>query len=215
MRCCAHGRMAGTGRRPLPRARHRSGDGACARRFADRVLRGLRGCRRSVRSLNALHSPMLQATVAPSVLQTPRHGAPSAPGAVGPLRLCRPPRAKIRAAPRPVRALRAMATPRVARAAGEYTWRPPATSREPLQRVHAFLPLRAPPSCTAKGARRSGRRGGERGFADARVRRLDIEAMRVVPRPGDAPIKLSVVHVDLYFFYGGRHRAAQRRAGGR
>ncbi len=33
-------------------------------------------------------------------------------------------------------------------------------------------------------------------------RRDDIAAVRVVPRPGDAPIVLSVVHVDLYFFYG-------------
>ena len=33
-------------------------------------------------------------------------------------------------------------------------------------------------------------------------RRRDIAAVRVVPRPGDAPITLQVVHVDLYFFYG-------------
>ncbi len=33
-------------------------------------------------------------------------------------------------------------------------------------------------------------------------RRHDIAAMRVVPRPGDAPITLEVVHIDLYFFYG-------------
>ncbi len=32
-------------------------------------------------------------------------------------------------------------------------------------------------------------------------RRHDIAAIRVVPRPGDAPITLSVVHIDLYFFY--------------
>jgi len=32
-------------------------------------------------------------------------------------------------------------------------------------------------------------------------RRSDIAAMRVVPRPGDVPITLSVVHVDLYFFH--------------
>ncbi|MBC7993767.1 MAG: hypothetical protein H7Z15_11045 [Rhizobacter sp.] len=33
-------------------------------------------------------------------------------------------------------------------------------------------------------------------------RRRDIAAMRVVPRPGDQPITLQVVHVDLYFLYG-------------
>jgi len=33
-------------------------------------------------------------------------------------------------------------------------------------------------------------------------RRRDIQAVRVVPRAGDAAITLQVVHVDLYFFYG-------------
>lgn len=33
-------------------------------------------------------------------------------------------------------------------------------------------------------------------------RRRDIAAVRVVPRPGDEPVTLQVVHVDLYFFYG-------------
>jgi hypothetical protein len=33
-------------------------------------------------------------------------------------------------------------------------------------------------------------------------RRRDIAAVRVVPRPGDAPVTLQVVHIDLYFFYG-------------
>ena len=33
-------------------------------------------------------------------------------------------------------------------------------------------------------------------------RRRDIAAVRVVPRPGDEPVMLQVVHVDLYFFYG-------------
>ena len=32
-------------------------------------------------------------------------------------------------------------------------------------------------------------------------RRRDIAALRVVPRAGDAPITLEVVHIDLYFFY--------------
>ena len=33
-------------------------------------------------------------------------------------------------------------------------------------------------------------------------RRHDIAAVRVQPRPGDAPATLEVVHIDLYFFYG-------------
>ena len=33
-------------------------------------------------------------------------------------------------------------------------------------------------------------------------RRRDIAGARVVPRPGDDPVTLQVVHVDLYFFYG-------------
>lgn len=33
-------------------------------------------------------------------------------------------------------------------------------------------------------------------------RRHDIAAVRVVGKPGDAPVTLNVVHVDLYFFYG-------------
>ncbi len=32
-------------------------------------------------------------------------------------------------------------------------------------------------------------------------RRRDITAVRVVPRQGDAPVTLQVIHVDLYFFY--------------
>ena len=32
-------------------------------------------------------------------------------------------------------------------------------------------------------------------------RRRDIAAVRVAARPGDAPIRLEIVHVDLYFFF--------------
>ena len=49
----------------------------------------------------------------------------------------------------------------------------------------------------------------QRGSGDASTgspmrvfRRRDIAAVRVVPRAGDAPVTLQVVHVDLYFFYG-------------
>jgi len=55
------------------------------------------------------------------------------------------------------------------------------------------------------GAGRSGRDAGESSSAGSPMRvfrRRDIAAMRVVPRPGDEPITLEVVHIDLYFFYG-------------
>ena len=49
----------------------------------------------------------------------------------------------------------------------------------------------------------------QRGSGDATTgspmrvfRRRDISALRVIPRPGDEPLTLQVVHVDLYFFYG-------------
>ena len=49
------------------------------------------------------------------------------------------------------------------------------------------------------------RRGGSDAASGSPMRvfrRRDITAVRVVPRPGDAPVTLQVVHVDLYFFYG-------------
>ncbi|HET9978514.1 MAG TPA: hypothetical protein VFQ20_13835 [Burkholderiaceae bacterium] len=54
------------------------------------------------------------------------------------------------------------------------------------------------------GEGRTGRGDGEASDrSPMRVfRRHDIAAVRVQPRPGDAPITLEVVHVDLYFFYG-------------
>ena len=53
---------------------------------------------------------------------------------------------------------------------------------------------------------RQGPRGGPAGDRDAdapmRVfRREDIAHVRVVARPGDAPVTLEVIHVDLYFFF--------------
>ena len=44
--------------------------------------------------------------------------------------------------------------------------------------------------------------GGRDADAPMRVfRREDIAQVRVVARPGDAPVTLTVIHVDLYFFY--------------
>ena len=53
------------------------------------------------------------------------------------------------------------------------------------------------------GEGRKGRDAGDRD-ADAPMRvfrREDIAHVRVVARPGDAPVTLEVIHVDLYFFF--------------
>jgi hypothetical protein len=53
------------------------------------------------------------------------------------------------------------------------------------------------------GEGRSHRKPGD-GGADSPMRvfrRSDVVAVRVVPRPGAAPLTLQLVHVDLYFFY--------------
>ena len=54
------------------------------------------------------------------------------------------------------------------------------------------------------GEGRARRGGGDASIGSPmRVfRRRDITAVRVVPRLGDEPVTLQVVHVDLYFFYG-------------
>jgi len=54
------------------------------------------------------------------------------------------------------------------------------------------------------GEGRSRRGNGDAsGASPMRVfRRRDIATLRVVPRPGDVPLTLQVVHIDLYFFYG-------------
>ncbi len=51
-----------------------------------------------------------------------------------------------------------------------------------------------------------GRRARDAGAHDSAApmrvfRRHDIAAVRVVARPGDAPVTLEVVHIDLYFFF--------------
>ena len=56
------------------------------------------------------------------------------------------------------------------------------------------------------GEGRSGRGSGDGAGRDAdapmRVfRRHDVKRVRVVARPGDAPITLAIVHADLYFFF--------------
>jgi len=54
------------------------------------------------------------------------------------------------------------------------------------------------------GEGRTGRQAGIPGGGDSPMRvfrRHDIAAVRVVAHPGDAPITLQVVHVDLYFFF--------------
>jgi hypothetical protein len=46
------------------------------------------------------------------------------------------------------------------------------------------------------------RRDSQGGGSPMRVfRRHDLAAVRMVARPGDAPLQMDVVHIDLYFFY--------------
>ena len=48
------------------------------------------------------------------------------------------------------------------------------------------------------------RRGASDGGSDSPMRvfrRHDVGAVRVVPRPGDAELQLSIKHIDLYFFF--------------
>jgi hypothetical protein len=54
------------------------------------------------------------------------------------------------------------------------------------------------------GDGRRGRQAGTDGGSESPMRvfrRHDVAAVRVVAKPGDAPITLQVVHVDLYFFF--------------
>ncbi|WP_394791714.1 hypothetical protein [Rhodoferax sp.] len=51
-----------------------------------------------------------------------------------------------------------------------------------------------------EGLPKHGGNGTAQGSPMRVFRRHDIAAVRVVPRPGDAPITLDTVHVDLYFF---------------
>ena len=53
-----------------------------------------------------------------------------------------------------------------------------------------------------EGRAQRGQGTGSLGSPMRVFRRRDLAAVRVVPRPGDAPVTLQVVHVDLYFFYG-------------
>jgi uncharacterized membrane protein YeaQ/YmgE (transglycosylase-associated protein family) len=50
------------------------------------------------------------------------------------------------------------------------------------------------------GDGRAGRQTHAAGSPMRVFRRRDVARIRVVPRPGDAPLELEVVHIDLYFF---------------
>ena len=52
------------------------------------------------------------------------------------------------------------------------------------------------------GEGRGSTAAGGRGSPMRVFRRRDIAAVRLQPRPGDAPVTLQVVHIDLYFFEG-------------
>ncbi len=83
----------------------------------------------------------------------------------------------------------------------EFTGNPEGFHERHYNEFVAFLPYVQRFLYGEGRARRDGQDGG--GESPMRVfRRHDIAAVRVVPRVGDTPITLSVVHVDLYFFYG-------------
>ena len=51
------------------------------------------------------------------------------------------------------------------------------------------------------GESRNTAQAGERSTSPMRVyRRQDVSAVRITPRPGDAPLTHSIAHMDLYFF---------------
>ena len=55
-----------------------------------------------------------------------------------------------------------------------------------------------------RGRRHAGGQGAGGRDADAPMRvfrRRDVHQVRVIARPGDAPVTLDVVHIDLYFFF--------------
>ncbi len=52
-----------------------------------------------------------------------------------------------------------------------------------------------------EGRARRGAADGGSGSPMRVFRRHDVAAVRVLPRPGDAPVTLTVKHVDLYFFF--------------
>ena len=83
----------------------------------------------------------------------------------------------------------------------EYTGNPEGFHERHYNEFVAFLPYVQRFLYGEGRAQRDGDAG--HGESPMRVfRRRDIAAVRVVPRVGDEPITLSVVHIDLYFFYG-------------
>ena len=81
----------------------------------------------------------------------------------------------------------------------EYTGEPGRFHERHYNEFVAFLPY---VQRFLYGEGRAHRQAGGHGDAPMRVfRRTDIAALRVVPRDGDVPIVLDVVHVDLYFFF--------------
>ncbi|HSV71486.1 MAG TPA: hypothetical protein VLI72_15360 [Methylibium sp.] len=84
----------------------------------------------------------------------------------------------------------------------EYTGHPDDFHERHYNEFIAFLPY---VQRFLYGAGRSGRDARESSSAASPMRifrRRDIAAVRVVARAGDAPVTLTVAHIDLYFFYG-------------
>lgn len=83
----------------------------------------------------------------------------------------------------------------------EYTGDPEGFHERHYNEFVTFLPY-VQQFLYGEGRKRRGNGDDADGGSPMRVfRRQDIAAVRVVARPGDAPVTLSIAHVDLYFFF--------------
>jgi hypothetical protein len=81
----------------------------------------------------------------------------------------------------------------------EYTGNPEGFHERHYNEFVAFLPY---VQRVLYGEGRSRRSGSGEGGSPMRVfRRRDIAKVRTVARPGDEPVALDIVHIDLYFFF--------------
>ena len=87
--------------------------------------------------------------------------------------------------------------------------------RTPLQRVRRPSCPTCSASCTAKGRAQRGGDDAASGSPMRVFRRRDIAAVRVVPRPGDAPDHAAGGAHRPVLLLRRRHRAAERGGGGR
>ncbi len=90
------------------------------------------------------------------------------------------------------------ASPRWQEVVDEYTGNPDDFHERHYNEFVTFLPY---VQRFLYGDGRAQRDAGAAGSPMRVFRRHDVARLRVVPSPGDAPLLLDIVHVDLYFFY--------------